>query len=108
VLVDANRSSRNASSNELDKKLNVWTMAAPPVTAEDSPYPFDMLTLDKATAITNGVIVLTAKRDFEKIESFEMDEKAPNDDEDKSVFGEAFDDDDDDSDDDETMNNADG
>lgn len=107
VLVEANQANQNGSSDELDKKLNVWAAAAPPVIAEPSPYAFDMLTLDKAIAIANGTIVLTKEQKFEEIQSFIEEEKAHGSDEDnKSVFDETFDEyDDDDDDDDETSNN---
>jgi hypothetical protein len=105
VLIEASQASRGVSSDELDKKLNVWAAAAPPIIAEPSPYALDMLTLDKASAITNSTIVLTEEQTFEAIQSFVVDGKAHGSDEDESVFGETFDDDDDDDDDDETSNN---
>ncbi|KAG5677074.1 hypothetical protein PVAND_006858 [Polypedilum vanderplanki] len=109
VMIEANQTNSTISKDELNKKLNVWASASPPINVEPSPYSIDMLTLEKASAITKGTIVLEDDLKFTEIQSFEQ-EKAPisddDDDDSKSVFDETFEEyegDDDDDDDDETF-----
>ncbi|CAG9800974.1 unnamed protein product [Chironomus riparius] len=74
VLVQASEISREASTDEMDEKLNVWAALSPPIISSYEDFnSIDLIALEKATALRNGKIVLDKKLN---VESFyeKMDE----------------------------------
>lgn len=87
ILVQASGISHEASTDEMDEKLNVWAALSPPIISSNDDYnSIDLIALEKAAALRNGKIVLDKKHN---VESFyeKMDEHETlsiNDDDDNS------------------------
>lgn len=114
VLVEANKLTQIISTDDYDEKINVWAAAGPSEITDPSPYSIDLITLEKASAMRNGLIILREKLSVERIKSFseehaEEKEQIPiaadDDDDDDETFNDCSDDTDDDDDDDDVTTN---
>lgn len=64
VMVEANKSTRKATTNELSEKIQVWGNAAPPGHLLSSRYAINLVTLEKAKILMKGTLVLTEDREY--------------------------------------------
>lgn len=83
VLAQASEINRDASTDEMDEKLNVWAALAPPVTASHDDYNgINLIALEKANALRNGKIVLDEKLNVESFYEEMVEHEAFNSDDD--------------------------
>jgi len=101
VLVQASEISREASTDEMDEKLNVWAALAPPIISSYEDFnSIDLIALEKANALRNGKIVLDEKLNvesfYEKMDEHKTLSDDDNSDDDAFHSQDVVDDDDDD------------
>lgn len=74
ILVEANQFTRKAARSELDEKVQAWANAAPPMNLSSPRFAINLVALEEAKVLVNGVVVLREEREHIPLESQEENE----------------------------------